>query len=169
MASDLMICDRKVTPRRWTILMADELEGKALADGHIIPWHAWLEHDAAGSLPAGVGAWFAGDDDLTDVQERLNRIPVCALYYPKFTDGRCYSHARRLRALWGFKGDLVAFGDVLRDQLVHMWRCGVNAFYMAEGQDLHKSLRAFNLFSEFYQYNGSYQRGTAETTLSKRA
>ena len=67
-------------------------------------------------------------------------------------DGRAYSHARRLRAHWGYQGTLLAFGDVQRDQASNMARCGVNAFYMRPDQDLAATLGAFERFSAFYQY-----------------
>ena len=72
-------------------------------------------------------------------------------------DGRCYSHARRIRAFWGFGGVLLAFGDVQRDQIVYMHRCGVNAFYPRADQDIRACMQAFELYSSFYQYNDDAQ------------
>ena len=86
------------------------------------------------------------------LREVLGEVPVIALHIPKFTDGRCYTHARRIRHHWGYEGDVLVYGDVLRDQLVYLWRVGVNAFHMRQDQDLHASLGAFRLYSAFYQY-----------------
>ncbi len=44
-------------------------------------------------------------------------------------DGRAYSQARVLRERYAYlPGEIRAQGDVLRDQLFHMSRCGINAF-----------------------------------------
>ena len=74
-------------------------------------------------------------------------LSFVAIHFPKFADGRGYSHAKRVRAIWGYEGVIVAFGDVLRDQLFYMHQCGINAFYMREDQNLQASLAAFNLYS----------------------
>ena len=63
---------------------------------------------------------FATDD--------LARLALIALVFPKFTDGRAYSTARRVREQWGFKGEVRATGDVLLDQLPLMLRAGFDAF-----------------------------------------
>ena len=70
--------------------------------------------------------------------------------FPKFTDGRGYSIARLLRRL-GWKGELRAVGDVLRDQLFYMTRCGFDAFALRDDQDAQVALTAFSDFSTPYQ------------------
>ena len=58
-----------------------------------------------------------------------------------------------MRALWGYDGLLLAYGDVQRDQLLNMARCGINGFYMRSEQDLEESLKAFSTYSVTYQYH----------------
>ena len=53
---------------------------------------------------------------------------LVALEFPKFTDGRAYSQARLLRERYGYRGEIRAVGDVLRDQLRFMARSGFDAF-----------------------------------------
>ena len=55
-------------------------------------------------------------------------FPVIAVDFPRFADGRGYSIGFNLRARLGFKGELRAIGDVLRDQLFYMRRVGFDAF-----------------------------------------
>jgi uncharacterized protein (DUF934 family) len=62
-------------------------------------------------------------------------LPGHRLNFPAFTDGRNYSNARLLRDRYGFKGELRAIGDVLRDQLFFMHRCGFDAFAMRADKD----------------------------------
>ncbi|MNG34435.1 hypothetical protein D3C84_1209130 [compost metagenome] len=44
-----------------------------------------------------------------------------------------------------------AIGDVLRDQLFAMKRCGFDAFAIREDRDPYDALKAFEEFSEVYQ------------------
>ena len=61
----------------------------------------------------------------------LEHIKLIALEFAKFTDGRAYSYARLLRERYGYRGELRAVGQVLRDQLPFMHRCGFDAYEIA--------------------------------------
>ena len=65
-------------------------------------------------------------------RSRAHFAPDRAVDFPKFTDGRAYSQARLLRGRYGYRGELRANGDVLRDQLLFMQRCGFDAFVVRE-------------------------------------
>ena len=93
-------------------------------------------------------------DDPAEVAAAVNRLALVALNFPKFSDGRGYSNARLLRERYGFRGELRAVGDVLRDQLLFMQRCGFDAFELREDQDPVEALTAFGEFTE--QYQASY-------------
>jgi uncharacterized protein (DUF934 family) len=58
----------------------------------------------------------------------LPHFTVVALEFPKYRDGRAYTHARMLRERYGFTGEVRAVGDVLQEQLHFMQRCGFDAF-----------------------------------------
>lgn len=81
----------------------------------------------------------------------LERFDLIMLSFPRFTDGRAYSQARLLRARLGFKGELRATGDVLRDQLLFMRRCGIDAFEVAKRAVAEDWLAAFADFALYYQ------------------
>ena len=81
----------------------------------------------------------------------LDRFALIALSFPRFTDGRAYSQARLLRGRLGFTGELRAEGDVLRDQLLFMQRCGFDAFAVSERALVEDWLQAFREFDVFYQ------------------
>jgi uncharacterized protein (DUF934 family) len=144
-----MILDGAVAPRRYTL--HDDVPD-ALAPQMAIPCDAWLRLREAGAPLIGVGLILEGDCDLRALRQHLTAIPFVALHITKFTDGRCYTHARRIRHLWGYPGTLLVYGDVLRDQLVYLWRVGVNAFYLRQDQDVRAAVQAFSLFTAFYQY-----------------
>ena len=118
-----------------------------------VPLERWLALHQSGVEMTETGVILYGDSDISLLQDTLDNLPFVAVNFPKFTDGRGYSHARRLRALWGYKGLILAFGDVLRDQVLYMSRCGINGFYMRDDQDLQASLAAFELYTSLYQYN----------------
>ncbi len=56
----------------------------------------------------------------------LEGLRVVAVAFPRFRDGRGYSHARILRER-GFAGDLRAVGDVTVDQLLFLKRAGFSS------------------------------------------
>ena len=66
-------------------------------------------------------------------------------------DGRGYTQARMLRDRYAYTGEVRAVGDVFRDAMFYMHRCGVNAFELRPGQDPADALRAFADFSFGYQ------------------
>jgi uncharacterized protein (DUF934 family) len=71
--------------------------------------------------------------------------------FPSLTDGRGYSIARLLRERYGYVGELRAVGDVQRDQLFNLARCGFDAFLLRKDEDADGALAALEEFSEAYQ------------------
>ena len=90
-------------------------------------------------------------DDPAAVAERIARAARVEVNFPKFGDGRGYSIARLLRERHGYRGELRAVGQVARDHLYFMERCGFDAFLLREGEDPHEALRGFEDFSAAYQ------------------
>ena len=52
----------------------------------------------------------------------VQTLPIIAVQFPVFTDGRGYSHGKMLRDRLGYTGELRATGDVLRDQIYVLTR-----------------------------------------------
>jgi uncharacterized protein (DUF934 family) len=118
----------------------------------IVPLALWKERGAqllARGEPLGV--WLKPDDDPADLAADLAKLAVVAIHFPKFTDGRGYSTAALLRTRYGYRGELRAFGDVGRDQLFYLTRCGFDAFRLADHRDPQAALASFNDFSVRYQ------------------
>ncbi len=109
------------------------------------------EADALASHQGRVGVQVEPAELIDDVASKLAKLPLIAIHFPKFGDGRGYSHARRLRERFGFKGELRAIGEVLTDQLFYMMRCGFDAFALAEGKDVQHAIKGFDTFSVTYQ------------------
>src|SRR6266853_1571697 len=90
-------------------------------------------------------------DDPASVADRLDRVARVEVNFPKFGDGRGYSIARLLRERYGYKGELRAVGEVVRDHLFYMESCGFDAFLLRDGEDPVEALSGFEDFSEAYQ------------------
>ena len=90
-------------------------------------------------------------DDPARVADRLGAAARVEVNFPSFTDGRGYSIARLLRERYAYQGELRAVGDVQRDHLFYLSRCGFDAFLLRDVQDAEESLCALHDFSEAYQ------------------
>ncbi len=90
-------------------------------------------------------------DDPAMLAGAVGLARVIAVNFPKFGDGRGYSVGRLLRERYGYKGELRAVGEVARDHLQAMARCGFDAFQLREGEDPQEALAGFDDFSDAYQ------------------
>jgi uncharacterized protein (DUF934 family) len=98
-----------------------------------------------------IGVRLRSDQEATSVVEYLPELALIAVEFPTFKDGRGYTTARLLRDRFGYKGEIRAVGDVLRDQLFYMQRCGFDAYELKPGKDIEGALAAFRDFSVKYQ------------------
>ncbi len=101
-----------------------------------------------------IGVVWPNNRDLDDIVPYLDRIAVVALVFPTFRDGRAYTQARLLRERHGFKGELRATGQVLRDQFVFMLRAGFDAFEVKKQSDAEAFATTVKHYSVFYQPTG---------------
>ena len=102
-------------------------------------------------LPPGESATLANTDRPEALAPDLARLKLIVLHFPKFTDGRAYSQARTLRGRLGYRGELRATGQVLRDQLPFLLRCGFDSFESDQPGFGPALARARMLFSVVYQ------------------
>ncbi len=137
----------------WHLLPKDvTLDGLSNCDDLIVPLALWVEHaHALKARDGGLGVWLDAGEEIEEIAEHLSNFQVIALNFPAFTDGRHCSTAYLLRSRYGYKGEIRAIGDVLRDQLFALKRCGFDAFALREDKDPLDALKAFEDFSEVYQ------------------
>ena len=83
----------------------------------------------------GVGVRLAPGEDPAALAGDLPSLPVIALEFPRFNEGRGYSVARLLREKYGYAGEIRATGTVTRDHIRFMQRCGIDAFEFDAGDD----------------------------------
>ena len=88
-------------------------------------------------------------------QLSLTGIEQIVLDFPKFTDGRAFSQAFLLSRRLGFKGEIVATGDVLIDQLAQMQRSGFTTAVLRDDQPLDVAQRVLLAYPGKMQ--GAYQ------------
>jgi uncharacterized protein (DUF934 family) len=100
------------------------------------------------------GVIWPNNRDVEDLVPHLGKLAAIALVFPTFRDGRAYSQARLLRERHGYKGELRATGQVLRDQFVFMLRAGFDAFEVKKESDAEAFAATVKRYSVFYQPTG---------------
>jgi uncharacterized protein (DUF934 family) len=103
------------------------------------------------SSDKSTGVWLDAHEEVETLSDFIGKIPVIALNFPTFADGRAYSSANLLRRHYGFEGELRAIGDVRIDQFEQMARCGFNAFELADGQNAQRAIERMQGFAISYQ------------------
>ncbi|MFZ4602054.1 MAG: DUF934 domain-containing protein [Caulobacterales bacterium] len=98
-----------------------------------------------------LGVRVAPGDKIEALAPHLKHLDLVVVNFPKFRDGRGYTTARLLRDRFGFAGDIRAEGDVLRDQLAFMIRCGFSSFAVKDRAPQAALDAALRRFSVVYQ------------------
>lgn len=98
-----------------------------------------------------LGVLLSNTDDISELKEDLERLDLVVLEFPKMADGRAFTQARLLRDRYGFKNEIRATGDVLRDQIFYMHRCGFNGFELRDDQETNSALKGFSEMTITYQ------------------
>lgn len=168
-----IIKNRSVVRDDWTVVRSAEDGTLPAADtlpaGRVlVPFALWKqarETLVASRAQDALGVWLAPDDEPGDLAADFDKISLIGVDFPVFRDGRGYSTARLLRERYGWQGELRAIGDVLRDQLNFMFRCGFDAYAVRADKDIHDALRAFEEFS--VEYQGSFE--TPQPLFRRRA
>jgi len=147
-----IIRGRRVELDRWRLLEAAEASGGLPAGAIIVPLAAWKERrEELLARVTPVGVWLAAEDDPFQLAGDLHLLPLVAVRFAKFTDGRGYSSGALIRGRLAFGGELRAVGEIGRDHLMQLARCGFNAFALPPGRDPEAALAAFAELSTRYQ------------------
>ena len=150
-----MIKNKAVVDDDWTVLRLQDGETadnvKIDAGKIIVPLKVWLAQKTSLLTRPHRGVWLASDEALAELGNTLDQFDVIAVDFPIFADGRGYSLAYQLRARRGYRGELRAIGDVLRDQMFYLQRVGFDAFNPRPDRNIHDALKGLSDFSERYQ------------------
>ncbi|NMT63698.1 DUF934 domain-containing protein [Marinobacter orientalis] len=117
----------------------------------LIPADLWLAGKEHFDDRDDIGVWLDSHEEPEMLAGVVNELPVIAVNFPKFSDGRGYSIARILRERLHYRHELRAVGDVLLDQLQFMKRCGFDTFVLRADKDINKAARCLNFFTQGYQ------------------
>ena len=96
------------------------------------------------------GVWLAPDDNEKSIERWLHVLPIIALRFFSFRDGRAYTQAYAIKTRLNWRGELRAVGDVLRDQLSLMRQCGFNSFAVREDKSVEDALKGLAGISVLY-------------------
>ena len=140
--------------RRGTVVADD---WALLADGAggrrtIVPLERWRrEREALLSAGATVGVLLPNTADVDAVYPEVADRPLIALEFPTFADGRALSQAAVLRTRLGYTGELRAVGDIIRDLVFWLGRCGFDSIVPRGDQDLEACRLALSELGVSYQ------------------
>ncbi len=106
---------------------------------------------------APTGLIWPNDRKVAGLAPWLDRLALIALTFPNFRDGRAYTQARQLHERYGFRGELRATGEILRDQFLFLIRAGFDSLEVKKAADAAAYAEAVGRYSVFYQQsaNGS--------------
>ena len=145
----------RIVEDTWQVVRLGEGETPATvqlpAGDLIVPLSVWQARKAELLSRPQRGVWLSPDEAAQDIATDLTQLQLVAIDFPQFADGRGYSTAALLRSRYGWRGELRAIGDVLKDQLFYLSRVGFDAYAVREGRDLEDAVKALNDFSETYQ------------------
>ncbi len=151
----LIIRNKAIVEDDWTVLRLagnDTPQSVVVLPGKVIvPLKVWLAQRDALKDRTDLGVWFESSDRPEALQQDIARFGVIAVDFPKFADGRGFTIAYLLRERLGYKGELRAIGDVLRDQMFYMQRVGFDAFAPRTDKDINQALKGLSDFSVTYQ------------------
>jgi uncharacterized protein (DUF934 family) len=147
-----VIKDNAIHEDNWVLISELSQEDELPVGNIIIPFDYWKENQAiCKQRDDNTAVCINGDNNTAELADYLDQFQLIALEFPAYKDGRCYSHARLLRDRYEYAGDIRAVGDVLRDQLFYMKRCGISSFAIREDKDFEDALKALKDFSVTYQ------------------
>lgn len=148
----VIIKNNQVIEDQWTLLNADAQLDQALQTQQVIvPLSLWQQHKSELQAVQQLGVWLEADQAIEDLIDDLAQFAVIALNFPVFTDGRHFSSARLLRERYAYTGEIRAIGDVFRDQLFFMQRCGFDAYVIRADLCPTDALKSLTELSVSYQ------------------
>jgi uncharacterized protein (DUF934 family) len=150
-----LIKNAEIVSNPWIIVDKEQALEEALATSNndlIVPVQLWLNNKESFKASAkNIAVWLDSDETAELIADDIEAFSLIALNFPAFTDGRSYSTAAKLRQYYKYTGELRAIGDILRDQLTFLKRCGFDSFDVCDEVKDEDALNAFEDFSENYQ------------------
>lgn len=136
----------------WTVIEDGRTETESPGGKIIVTLARWRsDREALLARHTAVGVLVPNTADIEAVHPEVADRPLIALQFPTFTDGRALSQAVVLRKRLGYRGELRALGDVIRDLVFWLGRCGFDSIVPRKDQSLEGCRAALTEFTVAYQ------------------
>lgn len=120
------------------------------------------------SVITGKKALHLTADDSPEQQAfPLDQLDCIMIEFASFNDGRGYSFATLLRRQ-GYQGELRAVGDVFKDVLNYLKRCGFDSFVIKAERDASIASAGLNDFTVPYQRSTAVAESSYQTGANTR-
>jgi uncharacterized protein (DUF934 family) len=116
----------------------------------VVPFTQLLQQVTIAQPQARLGVRLSSEESLDDLIPRLNQVSLVEIYFEALRDGRGFSFARLLRRE-GFQGEIRASGEVSRDRLDYLYRCGFDSVLLQAPIDAEQAQTAYQEISVHYQ------------------
>ncbi len=148
-----LIKDGQLSQDEWQSINEESFSFSQLDEGKwILPlglYEQAIEHGFADLERLAIG--LSSNQDILSVKGYVKHLPMIALNFDAFADGRSFSQARVLRDQLDFTGEVRAAGAFIQDQLYYLSRCGVNTFVLPDDANIDSALTSLSDFSNAYQ------------------
>ncbi|HQT26808.1 MAG TPA: DUF934 domain-containing protein [Burkholderiales bacterium] len=74
-----------------------------------------------------LGVWLSAEESAEEIEEDIDDFTVIAIEFDRYSDGLGYTSASLLRNRYGFRGELMAIGDI-SDKIARLKHFGFDAF-----------------------------------------
>lgn len=144
--------DGAIAADEWVVLEDGRTEPPSAADKVIVTLARWqAEREALLAAHAAVGVLVPNTADIEAVYPQIEDRPLIALQFPAFADGRALSQAVVLRKRLRFQRELRAVGDIIRDLVFWLGRCGFDSIVPRKDQNLEGCRAALDELKVAYQ------------------
>lgn len=137
----------------WTVIAANNEapQDDALDKPHLLPAACYNADFEAYKDQGSIGFWLDSDADITEITHLISTVKKIGINFPAFADGRGFSLARSLRESYQYRGEIIALGNFMQDQLYYLKRCGFDSFKLDNLDQLESMRSSLDDFSESYQ------------------
>jgi uncharacterized protein (DUF934 family) len=144
--------DGKLVEDNWTVVEDGLADIGSAGSKVVVTLARWrTEREALLAAHGAVGVLVPNTADIEAVYPEIGDRPLIALQFPAFSDGRALSQAVVLRKRLGYRGELRAVGDVIRDLVFWLGRCGFDSIVPRRDQSLEACRAALAELSVAYQ------------------
>ena len=118
----------------------------------ILPFARWQQERNRWWLWDGrLGVRLGPADPVEELERDFLRVGLVAIEFAGLAKAAATARRGCLRKRYKFAGELRAVGNIQRDQLFYMARCGFDSFELPAGADIAGALDAFDDFTVAYQ------------------